>query len=55
MIVVKNKRCKRENILKEYPDAIIFDVTTKCAMKQMSPFFLHGHIPVPGMEGSFSE
>lgn len=28
-IVIKNKRCKRENILKEYPDAIIFDVTSK--------------------------
>lgn len=54
MIVIKNKRCKRENILKEYPDAIIFDVTSKGAMKQMSPFYPHGHIPVPGMDGMFS-
>lgn len=54
MIVIKNKRCKRGNILKEYPDAIIFDVTSKGAMKQMSPFYPHGHIPVPGMEGVFS-
>lgn len=23
-------------------------------MKQMSPFYPHGHIPVPGMEGAFS-
>lgn len=53
-IVIKNKRCKRENILKEYPDAIIFDVTSKGAMKQMSPFYPHGHIPVPGMNGVFS-
>ncbi len=54
MIVVKNKRCKRENILMEYPDAIIFDVTSKGAMKQMSPFYPHGQIPVPGMEGVYS-
>lgn len=53
-IVIKNKRCKRENILKEYPGAIIFDVTSKGAMKQMSPFYPHGHIPVPGMEGVYS-
>lgn len=54
MIVIKNKRCKRENILKEYPDAIIFDVTSKGAMKQLSPFYPHGHIPVPGMDDTFS-
>ena len=54
MIVVKSGRCKRENILTEYPDAIIFDVTSKGAMKQMSPFYPHGQIPVPGMEGTTS-
>lgn len=54
MIVIKNRRCKRENILREYPDAIIFDVTSKGAMKTLSPFYPHGGIPVPGMEGRTS-
>jgi hypothetical protein len=51
MIVIKNKRCKRENILKEYPDATIFDVTSKGAMCRLSPFYPHGGIPVPFSEG----
>ena len=33
MIIIKNKRCKLENICKEYPGAIIFDVTSKGALK----------------------
>ncbi len=35
-IVIKNKRCscKRENIKKEYPGCVIFDVTSKGEMKQ---------------------
>ncbi len=28
MIIIKNKRTKPENILKEYPNAEIFDVTS---------------------------
>ena len=47
MIIIKNKRCKIENILKEYPDAQIFDVTSKGEFKQFSPFYPHGGIPVP--------
>jgi len=31
MIIIKNKRCKLENIRKEYPGAIIFDVTLNSA------------------------
>lgn len=46
-IIIKNKKCKRENILKEYPDCIIFDVTSKGDMKELSPFFPHNDIPVP--------
>lgn len=42
MIIIKNKRCKLENIRKEYPGAIIFDVTTKGALRTLSPFFPHG-------------
>lgn len=51
MIIIKNKRCKRENILKEYPDAIILDVTSKGEWSKMSPFYPHGGIPVPFSEG----
>ena len=47
MIVIKNKRAKTENILKEYPDAEIFDVTSKGEYKRLSPFYPHGGIPVP--------
>ena len=47
MIVIKNKRCKIENILKEYPDAQIFDVTSKGEYKTLSPFYPHGGIPIP--------
>lgn len=36
MIIIKNKRCKLENIRKEYPGAIIFDVTSKGALKTLS-------------------
>jgi hypothetical protein len=54
MIVIKNKRCKRENILKEYPDAIIFDVTSKGAMNTLSPFYPHGGIPIPFSDNATS-
>ena len=47
MIVIKNKRTKTENILKKYPDAEIFDVTSKGEYKRLSPFYPHGGIPVP--------
>ena len=47
MIIIKNKRTKVENILKQYPDAEIFDVTSKGEYKRLSPFYPHGGIPVP--------
>ena len=50
MIIIKNKRCKLENIRKEYPGAIIFDVTSKGALKTLSPFYPHGNIPVFGSD-----
>lgn len=50
-LVIKNKRCKRENILKEYPDALILDVTSKGDWALMSPFYPHGGIPVPFSDG----
>ena len=49
MIVIQNKRKKAENILKEYPNAIIADVTSaaKDGLVKLSPFYPHGGIPVP--------
>lgn len=47
MIIIKNKRSKIENILKEFPNAIICDVTSKGEYKTLSPFYPHGGIPVP--------
>lgn len=53
MLIVENKRKKPENILKEYPDAIICDVTSKAtdSLVKLSPFYPHGGIPVPFSEG----
>ncbi len=47
MILIKRKSSKREEILKNYPDAIIFDVTMSGAMNKLSPLYPHGEIPVP--------
>lgn len=49
MIVIASKRKKRENILKQYPDAVIIDVTSKAEDEfvRLSPFYPHGGIPVP--------
>ena len=57
MIVVKNKRCSEVNINKEFPDAIIIDVTSKAKddFVRLSPFYPVGGIPVPGKEGVTSE
>lgn len=54
MIVVKNKRCKKENILSEYPDAVILDVTSKGEWSRLSPFYPHYGIPVPFSKGATS-
>lgn len=53
MIIVKNKRCSEEKILKELPDAIIVDVTSHARdeMIRLSPFYPHGGIPVPFSPG----
>lgn len=47
MIIIKSKRAKIEYIREEYPDAMIFDVTSKGEYKTLSPFYPHGGIPVP--------
>ena len=46
MIQIKNKKKKRENILKKYPDAIIADVTSRAEddLIKLSPFYPHDGI-----------
>lgn len=53
MILVKSKRCSEKNILKEYPDAYICDVTSHAtdSFIKLSPFYPHGGIPVPFSPG----
>lgn len=53
MILIESKKKKPENILKNYPDAILCDVTSKAtdSLVKLSPFYPHGGIPVPFSEG----
>ena len=52
MILIESKRKKRENILKQHPNAIIADVTSNATddLVKLSPFYPHRDILV-----SFSE
>lgn len=53
MIIIESKRKKSETILRQYPDAILADVTSgaKDGLVKLSPFYPHGGIPVPFSEG----
>lgn len=53
MLYIANKRCKRENLSKRYPGALIVDVTSHAgnSLKMLSPFYPHGDIPVPFSPG----
>jgi hypothetical protein len=53
MVIIQSKRKKPENILKQYPDAILADVTSaaKDDLRKLSPFYPHGGIPVPFSPG----
>lgn len=53
MITIKSKRKKPENILKEFPGAIIVDVTSNARdeLVKLSPFYPHYGIPVPFSPG----
>ena len=53
MIIIASKRRKLENLQKQYPGAIIADVTSRAkdALVRLSPFYPHGGIPVPFSEG----
>ncbi|WP_299677941.1 hypothetical protein [uncultured Tenacibaculum sp.] len=56
MIVIQSKRRKVENILKDFPDAVIVDVTSKgeMPMVKFSPFYPVGNIPISFSEGKYS-
>lgn len=50
MIYVVNRRRKLEKVKKEYPNAIILDVTSKSNFRYaqiLSPFYPHENIPIP--------
>lgn len=53
MIIIDSKRKKPETLLKNYPNAILADVTSaaKDGLVKLSPFYPHGGIPVPFSEG----
>ena len=53
MIIIDSKRKKPETILKQYPNAIMADVTSgaKDGLVKLSPFYPHGGIPVPFSDG----
>ena len=53
MIIIESKRKKPATILKQYPAAILADVTSsaKDGLVKLSPFYPHYGIPVPFSEG----
>lgn len=57
MITVESKRKKLETLMKDYPDAMIIDVTSHAENEfvQFSPFFPHGGIPIPFTNGATSQ
>lgn len=57
MVTVQNRRRKIENIEKDFPNAIIIDVTSKgeAPMVKFSPFYPIGNIPIPYSENKFSQ
>jgi hypothetical protein len=53
MLVVQNHRTSFEKIQKQFGDVLIFDVTSRGSEPwiRFSPFYPHGHIPVPFSPG----
>ena len=53
MIIVESTRKKTASIYKKYPGAILDDVTSsaKDGLVKLSPFYPHGSILVPFIEG----
>ena len=56
-IVIESRRKKLENIAKRWPDAQIFDLTSKGTEPwvRFSPFYPHGGIPLPNTPGAFAQ
>lgn len=56
MIIVESKRKKMETLKKEYPDAMIIDVTSHAEDEfvKFSPFYPIGSIPVPFSDGKIA-
>jgi hypothetical protein len=57
MIYVENRKKLEKTLLKQYPQALIIDVTSKGfePYVKFSPFYPHGNIPIPFSEGYYSE
>lgn len=53
MLVVESHKKKETTILKQYPNAVIADVTSHASSEliKLSPFYPHGDIPVPYSNG----
>lgn len=53
MIIIESKRKKTETLLRQYPGAVLADVTSKATdgLIRLSPFYPHGDIPVPFSKG----
>lgn len=53
MIVIKSHKCSIEKLHRDYPEAVIIDVTSlaKDEFVKLSPFYPHGGIPVPFSPG----
>lgn len=53
MIVIASKRKKMETLKKEFPGAVIIDVTSHATDEfvKLSPFYPHRYIPVPDSDG----
>lgn len=52
-IYIENRKRKLENIQKDYPEAIILDVSSKSetkSLQKLSPFYPHKNIPIPFTE-----
>lgn len=53
MIYIASKKKSTDRLRKEYPNAVIIDVTSSSESEwsKLSPFYPHGGIPVPNSEG----
>ncbi|MEV4755818.1 hypothetical protein AB0J86_12000 [Micromonospora sp. NPDC049559] len=56
-IEVMSRRRSAATIEKQYPNSTVIDVTSRAAQPwvQLSPFYPHGGIPVPGSPGTFGQ